>query len=230
MQQEELPIYIVVVAGGQGTRMGMAIPKQFLPLQGKPILYHTLNAFVQAVPQAQIVLVLPEQDISKLQMVLEHFEQPIEIIVAIGGSTRYQSVQNGLKGLPANALVLVHDGVRPFISSNLIQRLLAAAQEYGSAIPAIKVNESMRVLDQKGSSPINRDMLRIVQTPQAFKSELLIEAFRQEDHPKFTDEATVLEHIGHQVQLIEGEKNNIKITTPEDLEWAELLIQRQVDF
>lgn len=221
------PIFVVIVAGGQGARMGMALPKQFLEINGKPILYHTIAAFAEALPQAQIVLVLPEAEISKLQMVLQHFAQRIELSVVIGGNTRYDSVKNGLKGLPEDSIILVHDGVRPFISQRIIQNCIETAINTGSAIPAIKVVDSMRVLSASGSSPINRDMLRIIQTPQTFKGKILLPAFAQDYQSNFTDEATVVENMGHKITLVEGDKNNIKITVPEDLQLAELILAQR---
>lgn len=221
------PIFVVIVAGGQGARMGMALPKQFLEINGKPILYHTIAAFAEALPQAQIVLVLPEAEISKLQMVLQHFAQRIELSVVIGGNTRYDSVKNGLKGLPEDSIILVHDGVRPFITHSIIQNCIETAISTGSAIPAIKVVDSVRVLSASGSSPINRDMLRIIQTPQTFKGSILLPAFAQDYQSNFTDEATVVENMGHKITLVEGDKNNIKITVPEDLQLAELILAQR---
>jgi 2-C-methyl-D-erythritol 4-phosphate cytidylyltransferase len=228
MTYDSTPIYVVIVAGGQGTRMGMALPKQFLPLNGKPILYYTIAAFAKALPKAQIILVLPESDISKLQMVLQHFEERIELNVVSGGATRFDSVKNGLQNLPQDAIILVHDGVRPFVSEELIKRCVHEAQQNGNAIPAIQVVDSIRVISAKASSPINRDLLRIVQTPQAFKGSLLLPAFEQAYQSNFTDEATVVEKMGYTINLVEGDKNNIKITTPEDLQIAELILQQKV--
>jgi len=224
----ETPIFVVIVAGGQGTRMGMALPKQFLALHGKPILYYTIASFIAAVPQAKIILVLPENDISKLQMVLQHFEERIDLTVVSGGETRYDSVKNGLKDIPMDAIVLVHDGVRPFVSSDLIHRCIEQTKQSSNAIPALPVTDSVRVLNQNGSAAINRDLLRIIQTPQTFLSNILLPAFEQEYHGSFTDEATVVERMGHTVNLISGEKNNIKITTPEDLILAENILTQML--
>lgn len=224
-EQNTPPIYAVIVAGGQGTRMGMTLPKQFLELDGKPILFYTIRAFVKALPQAKIILVLPENEISKLQMVLQHFSEQIDLTVVAGGTTRFESVQNGLKGLPADSIILVHDGVRPFIGESLIKNCVQEALQSGSAIPAIKVIDSVRVINANGSNPINRDLLRIIQTPQTFKGNILLPAFEQAYQSNFTDEATVVENMGYSVTLIEGDKNNIKITTPEDMVLAESLIQ-----
>lgn len=224
------PIYVVIVAGGQGTRMGMALPKQFLPIKGKPILYYTIAAFLKAVPQAQLVLVLPEQELSKMQMVLAHFEEPIEITLVAGGASRYESVQNGLKGLPEDAIILVHDGVRPFVRPELIQACIAEAKKTGAAIPAIPVVDSVRVLNAQGSSPSNRALLRIIQTPQTFKGSVLLPAFKQAYNTAFTDEATVVESVGHAISLVDGDKQNIKITTPEDLLLAESILNNWTEF
>lgn len=227
-EQNNTAIYVVIVAGGQGTRMGMALPKQFLPLSGKPILYYTISAFLRALPMAQIVLVLPEQDISKLQMVLEHFSDRIDLTVVAGGATRFESVQNGLKGLPSDSIILVHDGVRPFISDTLIQRCIHSVQQYGTAIPALQVVDSIRFFGEDDHfSPIDRTKLRIIQTPQAFKGSILLPAFEQEYKIEFTDEATVVESMQHRIHLVEGDRNNIKITTPEDMVLAESIILRK---
>lgn len=216
-------VYVVIVAGGKGARMGMALAKQFLPLQGKPILYHTINAFVKAIPDAQIRLVLPEDELSKLNMVLQHFEERIHIEVFSGGNNRFESVRNGLNGIPDHSIVLVHDGVRPFVSEELIKRCITSCASQGSAVPCTPVIESIRSLDGEKSQPVNRDTLRNIQTPQVFFSETLKAAFTQAYQEGFTDEASVVEHNGQPVHLVEGERFNIKITTPEDLILAECI-------
>jgi 2-C-methyl-D-erythritol 4-phosphate cytidylyltransferase len=224
METYTAPVYAVIVAGGQGTRMGTAMPKQFLELEGKPVLYHTIKAFTDAVPGIQIILVLPPHQLSFAQMVLQHFPDRIDLELVPGGETRFHSVQNGLQHIPEDALIMVHDGVRPFVSSSLIHTCLQTAQAQGSAIPALPVTDSMRVLSARGSQPINRDMLRSIQTPQTFRGNVLLPAYQQEYIPSFTDEATVVEHYGNEVSLVPGERNNIKITTPEDLTIAAMLL------
>lgn len=220
----ENPVYAVIVAGGQGTRMGTAIPKQFLELDGKPVLYHTITAFVNALPQVHIVLVLPAHQISYAQMVLQAFSERIDVTIVPGGETRFHSVQNGLQDIPNDAVIMVHDGVRPLVSIELIQRCYQHAAENGSAIPAIAVTDSVRLVSEAGSEPVDRAQLRIIQTPQTFRASILLPAMQQPHQHSFTDEATVVEAFGETVFLVEGEKRNIKITTPEDLVVAEALM------
>lgn len=216
--------FAVIVAGGKGLRMGSAIPKQFLPLAGKPVLYHTIHAFISAYPDVQIILVLPPDQISYAQMVLQAFPDGIDLIIVAGGETRYHSVQNGLKEVKDDAVVFVHDGVRPLVTPELIQACYQQAVEKGSAIPAIPVTDSMRLAEGDDSKPVNRDHLRIIQTPQTFRADILKPAFQQPYNPAFTDEATVAEANGTKVYLINGERSNIKVTTPEDLHIAEALL------
>lgn len=216
--------YVVITAGGQGTRMGNALPKQFLDLAGKPVLYHTLKAFIDALPGANIILVLPIHQISYAQMVLQAFEERIDLTIVAGGETRYHSVQNGLAGLPEDSIIMVHDGVRPLVSRELILRCHQDAVIHGSAIPALTATDSMRLVQVNASIPLNRDRVRIIQTPQTFKGSVLLPAFRQPFNESFTDEASVVEAAGGTVFLTEGEKRNLKITTPEDLVIAGALI------
>ena len=217
--------FAVIVAGGQGTRMGTAVPKQFLELNGKPVLYHTIQAFITALPSVHLILVLPEHQISYAQMILASFPERIDLSIVAGGATRFQSVANGINGIPEDAIVFVQDGVRPLISTDLIKRCYLQAVEKGSAIPCIPVADSVRIVKNEESEPVDRSKLRIIQTPQTFRASILLPALRQPYQESFTDEATVVEHFGQQVYLIEGEKSNIKITTPEDMLIAEALIR-----
>ena len=219
------PVFAVIVAGGQGTRMGTAVPKQFLELNGKPVLYHTIKAFKEALPDIQIVLVLPEHQIAYTQMVLQSFPERIDLTIVAGGETRFHSVQNGLKDIPENAIIMVHDGVRPLVSAELILRCYHQAVDKGSAIPAIAVADSMRIVKNESSAPVDRTSLRIIQTPQTFRASILLPAMQQSYREDFTDEATVVEALGKKVYLTEGEKSNIKITTAEDMMIAQVLMK-----
>jgi 2-C-methyl-D-erythritol 4-phosphate cytidylyltransferase len=214
----------VIVAGGSGQRMGAAIPKQFLPLNSKPVLYYSIKAFKDALPNIKIVLVLPEQHISYSNMVLQAFEGLVELTIVAGGNNRFESVYNGLREAIGSEIVFVHDGVRPLIDSELILRCYHTARAQGSAIPVIPVIDSIRQFDQGRFKAVDRSLLRAVQTPQTFQTNLLLEAFEQPYQPAFTDEATVVETFGTNVVLVEGAPKNIKITTPEDLAIAETLM------
>lgn len=219
--------YAVIVAGGKGLRMGNAVAKQFLPLAGKPVLYYTIKTFLDAYADMKLVLVLPEEQLSYAQMVLQAFPDRIDMTIVTGGETRFHSVQNGLKEVSAGAVVFVHDGVRPLVSAQLIRACYEQAVEKGSAIPAIPVADSMRMVEGNSSSPVNREYMRSIQTPQTFRADILLPAFQQEYTNAFTDEATVVEAYGAQVYLIEGEKRNIKLTTPEDMMIAEIMLREK---
>jgi 2-C-methyl-D-erythritol 4-phosphate cytidylyltransferase len=227
--QTPLPVYAVMVAGGQGTRMGAALPKQFLDLCGRPVLYYAIRAFVEAIPDVRMILVLPQTQLSYAQMVFQAFPDRLDLTLVAGGDTRYDSVRNGLNAIDAaDGIVLVHDGVRALISPELIVRCYEGALAQGSAIPAIAVADSMRLLEDNGSSRlVDRSRLRSIQTPQAFRLSLLRPAFEQPWQEAFTDEASVLEAAGQPVHLVAGERRNIKITTPEDLLIAAALLKQE---
>jgi 2-C-methyl-D-erythritol 4-phosphate cytidylyltransferase len=216
--------YAVIVAGGKGIRMGSSVPKQFLPLQGKPLLCHAIEAFAEAIPGIRLILVLPEDQLGSAQTVLRSYIGSINVTTVAGGETRYHSVQNGLKLVPDDGVVFIHDGARPLVSAELIHRCYKQAVEKGSAIPAVPVTESMRFIEDGYSNPLNREQIRIIQTPQTFRTNLLLPAFKQEYNPAFTDEATVLEAFGTNVMLIDGMYENIKVTTPEDMIIAEAML------
>lgn len=220
------PTTLILVAGGKGLRMDNAIPKQFLPLNGKPVLYYAAKAFTDSLPDIRIILVLPGEHISYSNILLQAFDNPVDLTIVAGGPTRYHSVQNGLQEVDPDHIVFIHDGVRPFISKELIMRCYNLASEKGSAIPAIPVTDSIRQWNGTGFHAINRDELRSIQTPQTFRASLIKNAFRQEYRETFTDEASVLENMGTEVHLTEGLKTNIKITTPEDLSIAAALVQQ----
>lgn len=220
-----LPTTLVLVAGGKGLRMGSAIPKQFLPLCGKPILYYAAKTFLDTFPGIKIVLVLPEEHISYSNILLQAFAERIDLTIVKGGPTRFHSVKNGLAEALPGSIVFIHDAVRPLIDRDLLIRCYDLAAEKGNAIPAIPVTDSIRQWKEAAFEAVDRDTLRIIQTPQTFRADLILHAFEQEYQDAFTDEATVLEHMKLPVFLTEGLKKNIKITTTEDLQIAEVLMQ-----
>jgi 2-C-methyl-D-erythritol 4-phosphate cytidylyltransferase len=220
--------YAVIVAGGSGQRMGTAVPKQFLELCGKPMLYWSIKAFMEALPDVHIILVLPATQISIAQIVLQAFPERIDLTIVAGGDTRHGSVANGLKEVPEDAIVLVHDGARPLASAELIGRCYKAAATHGSAIPVIPVADSIREEINDSSRAIARDRLRVVQTPQAFDAALLKHAFDQSYDPSFTDEATVAEADGIAIYLVSGERSNLKITTPDDMIIAAAILHHRL--
>ncbi|WP_295119145.1 2-C-methyl-D-erythritol 4-phosphate cytidylyltransferase [uncultured Chitinophaga sp.] len=217
----------IVVAGGSGQRMGTSIPKQFLELHGKPVLQHTLTAFSQAYGDMKIVLVLPEAHRAYAEKVIRLFDHFPLMKVVNGGDTRFQSVKNGLAEVTAPSVVFVHDGVRPLVSGDLIRRCHDGALQFGSAVPAIDLKDSIREVHADGNTAADRSRFRIIQTPQTFLSNILLPAFDLPYDPLFTDEATVVERLGHKVHLVEGEERNLKITRPEDLVVAEALMGEQ---
>jgi len=217
--------YAVIVAGGNGSRMGGTIPKQFMLLKDKPVLYYTLKTFLESYDDLQVILVLPVDYTDMGQEIIDAYFDKERIRITAGGDTRFQSVKNGLALIDDEAIIFVHDGVRCLASTQLIQRCYNAAMETGSAIPAIPSRDSVRLITEEGNDAIDRNMVMLVQTPQTFHSKILIPAFQIDYKDKFTDEATVVEAYGLKVSLVEGEENNIKITRPIDLLIAESLLQ-----
>lgn len=217
--------YAIIVAGGKGLRMGKELPKQFLPIgNGEPILMYTLKAFYTYDPAIEIIVVLPEEQHSywKEQCCAHGFFLPHT--VANGGNTRFHSVKNGLAYVLGDGLVGVHDGVRPFVSLEVIARCYDFAKTYKAVIPVIEVVETIRQLTAEGSKTVNRDDYRLVQTPQVFDARLLKKAYLQAYMPFFTDDASVVEAMGVPVFPVEGNRENIKITTPFDLKIANSLL------
>ncbi|MES2431469.1 MAG: 2-C-methyl-D-erythritol 4-phosphate cytidylyltransferase [Bacteroidota bacterium] len=214
----------VIVAGGSGIRMNTDLPKQFLLLKGKPVLYYTIDAFLKAYNDLKIILVLPEEHIAAGQEIIDAFFDYSKITITAGGRTRFHSVQNGLKLIDEECIVFVHDGVRCLLNESLIHNCYKAALEFGSAIPVIDSKDSIRLIKEEENEAIDRDRVKLVQTPQAFHSKILLPAFNIDYKDKFTDEATVLEAFGLKVHLIEGDTKNIKITQPIDLIIAEHLL------
>jgi len=216
--------YAVIVAGGSGLRMGNPVPKQFLPLLGKPVLYYSIAAFLDAMPGIKVILVLPQSQASYTDMVLSLLPADADITIVPGGVTRFHSVQNGLQQVDGQGIVFIHDGVRPLVSKDLINACYVQALQVGSAIPAIPVTDSIRRISPDGSAPVAREELRVIQTPQTFVTDIILPAFGQSYDTAFTDEATVVEAHGGNVYLVTGERNNLKVTTPEDMIMAEALL------
>jgi 2-C-methyl-D-erythritol 4-phosphate cytidylyltransferase len=216
--------FAIIVAGGIGSRMQHAVPKQFLLLKGKPVLYYTIDAFLKAYDDCSIILVLPEDHVAAGQEIIDAFFDYSRIQITIGGRTRFHSVQNGLKLVNEDSIVFVHDAVRCMISKELIQRCYEAVLQLGSAVPVVASKDSVRIITDNGNEALPRDMVKLVQTPQTFYSKILLPAFNIDYKDKFTDEATVVEAFGLKVNLVEGEEHNFKITVPLDLELAEKII------
>jgi 2-C-methyl-D-erythritol 4-phosphate cytidylyltransferase len=214
----------VIVAGGTGQRMGTSTPKQFLLLHGKPLLYHTIQRFLETWSGLTIILVLPEEHINAGNEIVADLHAGTRVSITKGGDSRYQSVKNGLALIQEQSVVFVHDGVRCFVTSDLIKRCYEQALEKGTAIPAIAATDSIRIVQENHHEVIDRNRVRIIQTPQTFLSEILIPAFDKPYEERFTDEATVVEASGKEIYLIEGEHTNIKITRPVDLLIAEQMI------
>ena len=218
--------YIIIVAGGKGLRMGSDIPKQFLPIGGKPVLMRTLERFRAYSSALHIILVLPEAQQDYWRQLCEEYHFDVEHQIANGGQTRFHSVQNGLALVPddAEGVVGVHDGVRPFPSIEVIRNCYETARTAKAVIPVIPVVETVRHLEGDKSVTVPRGDYRLVQTPQTFDIQLLKAANKQPYNDGFTDDASVVESYGHAITLVEGNRENIKITTPYDLKIAEILI------
>ncbi|MBP5393910.1 MAG: 2-C-methyl-D-erythritol 4-phosphate cytidylyltransferase [Bacteroidaceae bacterium] len=214
--------FAIIVAGGKGLRMGGDVPKQFLPIGGKPVLMHTIEAFREALDNVQIVLVLPAEQHDYWLQLCKDYNYHSPQLIATGGETRFQSVKNGLALLPEDeeAVVGVHDGVRPFVSKETILRCFSAAAEGKAVVPVVPVVETLRQILPDGSSITRpRNEYRLVQTPQTFPLALLKQAYEQPYSEVFTDDASVVEALGKEIIMVEGNRENIKLTTPADLKF-----------
>lgn len=220
----------ILVAGGRGTRMGGPIAKQYLPVAGQPVLMRTLSVFYQVDPSIDLILVLPESDFSYWEELCAEYRFTIPHRLVAGGNSRFQSVRNGLSSLDSNTkLVAIHDGVRPFVSQKVIEESFEVAERAGSAITVIALKDSIRKLKDDGKSFYEeRQYYRLVQTPQTFQVEKIKKAFAVTELQQFTDDATVYENQGWQVTLISGNPENIKITAPEDMDYAEFIAAKQL--
>ena len=218
---------VIIVAGGKGLRMGRELPKQFIPLRGKPVLMHTLDVFYRWDPVADLLLVIPEAHDAYWKMLCKELNCIIPHRVVYGGGTRFHSVKNGLNETQKRGLIAVHDGVRPFVTQDVISSCFTIAEAFGAAIPVIPMIESVREISRGGSRPFDRNRLCIVQTPQVFRADLLQEAYKQPYDECFTDDASVVEAAGHTIRLVDGKRENIKITTPMDLQYAEIYLENR---
>lgn len=214
--------HIIIVAGGRGTRMLTDLPKQFLEISGKPVLMHSVERMREALPDAGIVVVLPEDQISFWNELIADAQLEVEHKVVAGGASRTESVRNGLAALKSNeGVVGIHDGVRPCFSLDMVKECFAKAEEVGAAIPAFSVTSSLRKITDNGSKAVDRSLYKEVQTPQCFNLKALREAYSKADQ-EYSDDASLMEALGHTIHLVEGDRDNIKITYPSDIAMAEL--------
>lgn len=223
MSQKE---FAIIVAGGKGTRMKSSTPKQFMLLNGLPILMHTLNSFFEYSSEIKIILVLPEDDLKTWKMLCQKYNYTKKVTIALGGESRFQSVKNGLDKIQEKeGLVAIHDGVRPLAGKDIIGASFRLAAVHGSAVAAVRLKESIRKTDQNNTKAVDRSNYRMIQTPQTFDLELIKRAYQIREESSLTDDASVAEKSGHVISLFEGSYSNIKITTPEDIIIAEALVK-----
>jgi 2-C-methyl-D-erythritol 4-phosphate cytidylyltransferase len=219
-----MDFYVVIVAGGSGKRMGMDTPKQYLELAGKPVLMHTIERFMSFSSSIEIITVLPENQLRYWRDLQKKYSFDVPQTIVKGGAHRYISVKHGLEFVGTPGLVAIHDGVRPLVKLDTIKRCFETAEKFGNAIPVISPADSLRLETSKGNKWINRNEVKLVQTPQVFDADLIKKAYRQEYDTSFTDDATVLEKTGVKINMVEGNRENIKITNPEDLFIAQTLL------
>ena len=220
-------IGIIITAGGSGKRMGSQLPKQFIEVGGTPILIRTLQT-LSDIPNSELVLVLPKEWISYWQELCQRHDCTIAHKIVEGGEERFFSVRNGIEALGEVDYIAIHDGVRPFVNGEMFERVFQAAKSTGAALPVIKPVDSMREISESGDNKIaDRNRYVLVQTPQIFRSEVILRAYEQPFSTQFTDDASVAEANGHKITLVDGARQNIKITTEDDLQLAEFIIARQ---
>lgn len=216
--------YALIVAGGTGERMKSEVPKQFIEVGGKPILMHTIQKFSDFDGSIEIITVLPGDQLRYWNDLQEKYSFTIPQTLVKGGKTRFDSVRNGLGFIYEPGLVAIHDGVRPFVSTETLKRCFDTAEKLGNAIPAISPSDSLRLVAENSNEPVDRTKIKLIQTPQIFRTDLIRYAYSQDYIPEFTDDAIVLERTGAKINLVEGNRENIKITNPEDLIIARSLI------
>jgi 2-C-methyl-D-erythritol 4-phosphate cytidylyltransferase len=219
-----MDLYVVIVAGGSGKRMGLETPKQYLELAGRPVLMHTIERFIEFNDKIEIITVLPENQLSHWRELQKKYSFDVPQTIVKGGAHRFVSVKHGLEFVNSPGLVAIHDGVRPLVKLETIRRCFETAEKLGNAVPVVTPADSMRLTTSKGNKPINRNDLKIVQTPQVFDAALIKKAYKQDYDLSFTDDATVLEKTGVKINIVEGNRENIKITNPEDLFIAQTLL------
>jgi 2-C-methyl-D-erythritol 4-phosphate cytidylyltransferase len=220
--------YALIVAGGSGIRMGVEVPKQFIEILGKPVIIHTINLFISAIPGIEIIVVMNPKWQHLWDNILGKFHFNANLITTDGGPSRFHSVKNGLHKIEVkDSVVGIHDAVRPLVAENVIQTAYKEAEIFGNAVPVIPVYETIRIKEGAFNETIDRDKLVIVQTPQCFHTEIIQNAYRQNYDEKFTDDALVLENAGEKIRLVAGNIENIKITKPSDLRIAECFMQER---
>ena len=218
--------YVIIVAGGKGIRMSADLPKQFLKLGDKPILMHTILQFAEYDPTMKIIVVLPQDQQDFWKGLCRQYDFMVPHKIANGGDTRFQSVKNGLAFIRETGLVGIHDGVRPFVTNEVIDRCYKTAEVTGAVIPVIDILETVREVLPEGSRSVNRNSYKVVQTPQVFQNDLLLRAYNQLYREEYTDDASVVESCDIKVTLVEGNRENIKITTPLDMMLGEVILQK----
>ena len=219
-----LPRFAIITAGGKGIRMNNPLPKQFLLINGKPVLMYTIEVFARLIAPEKIVLVLPAMQTNFWQSLCNEHQFHLPVKLAEGGPTRFHSVKNGLRLVPNDAIVGIHDGVRPLVSENTIAQAYKMTEKLGNAIPVVPVTESVRVIENAFNKPMDRESLRLVQTPQCFRASDIKKAYEVPYDEAFTDDASVLEKTGARIYLSNGNVDNIKITTTADLVIAEAIL------
>lgn len=217
--------FVIILAGGKGSRMESEIPKQFIPIAGKPVIMHTIDKFRTFDAKLEIIVVLPDIYVDLWKDLCNEFKFETTHSIVRGGNERFYSVKNALATIPNDCLVMIHDGVRPLVNHQSIDRVLQKANDCGNAVPYIDINESIRKVLKDKSKTVNRNKYKIIQTPQGFKSDLIKLAYEQDYNDFFTDDASVLEAFGEKIELVLGNTKNIKITRPVDLMIAERLLE-----
>jgi 2-C-methyl-D-erythritol 4-phosphate cytidylyltransferase len=222
------PEYALIVAGGKGTRIKSTVPKQFIELNGLPVLCHTINAFFRYSEKIKVILVLPKEEFEVWEAIVKKYHFTYPVVLQEGGSSRFQSVKKGLEKIEGDGLVAIHDGVRPLISPDIIRESFRLAAKHQSAVAAMPLKESIRILERDNTKAMDRAQFRLIQTPQTFQVSLIKKAYTTKEDNALTDDASVAERNGHSIFLFEGSYRNLKITTEEDLVIAEALLKDQL--